>query len=183
MNNNRLFRTAGWCALASAILIILSMVSWMIGLNVGGYLEIICLLLMGVVFYALYVTHRSEAKGLALAGVIFMIAAIVVEGFAMSNYGNLTLSNLWYLLFSLPFLIFAYLGFRSARMSRWLAVLALVTGGLTFIAAVVGFLGNPDLSDGIETLSIPFMLVWEVWLWRVFLSKKFAAASPVPAVA
>jgi hypothetical protein len=186
MNNSKLFRTAGWCALASVLCMPLALVSFMLSGttpmlgNIGMLFEIIMLLLLVYVFYALSVAHRSESKWLGSAGVIILVAAMVVD-VVSQQYQTSFLFGLWYLLFSLPFLIFGYLGFRSALMPRWLAALALVTGGLTFIAAVAGFLGNPDMADSIQTLSIPFMLAWEVWLWRVLVSKKFTSASLVAA--
>ena len=188
MNNSKLFRTAGWCALVSAILIPLAMVGFILSGTapsagmVGMIFEILSLVLLVYVFYALYIAHRSEAKWLGLAGLILSIAAIVVDILSQQNSSTF-LFGLWYLLFSLPFLIFGFLALRSSRMPRGLAVLALLAGGIGFIAGVAGWLGNPDMADNLNTLSIPFMLAWEVWLWRVFISNKFAAASPAPVAA
>jgi hypothetical protein len=113
---------------------------------------------------------------------LLLIAAIVVDVVDQQNSSTF-LSGLWYLLFSLPFLIFGFLAFRSARMPRGLAVLALLAGVIGFIAGVAGWLVSLDMADNLNTLSIPFMLAWEVWLWRVLVSKKFAAPSPEPAAA
>jgi hypothetical protein len=185
MNNMKLFRAAGWCAFASALLMVLAMVSFVfagaapIAGMVGMTFEVISLLLLIFVFYALAVAHRSESKWLGFAGVILLVVALVVD-IVSQQVNNTFLFGLWYLLFSLPFLIFGFLGFRSASMPRVLAILALLAGGVYFIAAVVGFLGNPNLSDSISTLSILFVLAWSLWLWRVLLSKKFAAASSEP---
>ncbi len=118
MSANKLFRTAGWCALAGAIAMIAAMVFFMIAPMVGGILEYISLLLLVFVFCALYVAHRAESKWLSLAGLILLIAAIGTDVFSMANYGNSTLGNLWYLLFSFPFLIYGFLTFRNARMPR-----------------------------------------------------------------
>jgi hypothetical protein len=68
-------------------------------------------------------------------------------------------------------------------MPRVLAVLVLIAGGLTFAAGIIGLLGNPNMADSLQTFSIPFMLAWEVWLWRVLWSKKFTTVSPELAVA
>ena len=183
MSNTKLFRIAGWCALVAALSMLAAVVFFMIAPTVGGILEILFLLLLIVIFYALYVAHRSESKGLSLAGLILLIAAILVDVVSMQNYGNITLGNLWYLLFSLPFLIFGFLAFRSSRMPRGLAVLALLAGVTYFIAAVGGFLGSQAIAENVSSISILFVLAWLVWLWRVFLSKKMAAASPTPAAA
>ena len=188
MNNNKLYRTAGWCALASAILIPLAMVSFIfsgsvpIAGMVGMTFEVICMLLLIYVFYALSVAHRSESKWLGFAGLILFIASIVMD-VVSQQYQSTFLFGLFYLLFSLPYLIFGYLAWRSAWMPRGLAVLALLGGGITFIAGVIGLLGNPDLADSLQSISIFFMLAWAVWLWRVMVSKKIVAASPEPAVA
>ena len=188
MSNNKLFRTAGWCALVGALSMILAVVSFIFsgaapfaGM-VGMIFEIIGLLLLIFVFYALSVAHRSESKWLGLAGMLLMIAAIVVDVVDQQNSSTF-LSGLWYLLFSLPFLIFGFLAFRSARMPRGLAVLALLAGVIGFVAGVAGWLVSLDMADNLNTLSIPFMLAWEVWLWRVLISNKFAAASPAPVAA
>jgi hypothetical protein len=176
MTNNNLFRIAGWCALAGAVSMVLAVVSFMIVPVLGGILEILFLLLLIVVFYALYVAHSSESGVLSLVGLILLIAAIVVDVVSMQNYGSTFLSNLWYLLFSFPFLIFGFLAWRSNRMPRGLAVVALLAGVTYFISGVGGFLGSQALAENVSSLSILFVLVWLVWLWRVFLSKKFAAA-------
>ena len=185
MENNKLYRTAGWCALASAVLMVLAMASFIFagaapaaGM-IGMSFEVISLLLLVFVFYALAVLHRAESKWLGFAGVILLVVALVVD-IVSQQVNNTILFGLWYLLFSLPFLIFGYLGFRSARMPRVLAILAFLAGAIYFIAGVFGLVGNPDLADNISTLAILFVLVWSVWLWRVLVSKKFAAANPQP---
>jgi hypothetical protein len=149
---------------------------------IGGILLTIFLLLLIVVFYALYVAHRSEAKGLSLAGLILVFPAIGMAIVANMN-DNTFLVNLWYLLFSLPFLIFGFLAFRSVRIPRGLAVVALLTGITYLISGVGGLLGSQVIADNVSTLSSILMLVWLVWLWLVFVSKKFATASPEPAAA
>jgi hypothetical protein len=189
MSNNKLFRTAGWCALVGALSMVAAVVSFIfsgaapIAGMVGGILEYISLLLLVFVFYALSIAHRSESKGLGLAGLILLIVAIVVDVVAYVNYGNTILSNLWFLLLSLPFLIFGFLAFRSARMPRGLAVVALLAGVTSFISGVGGLLGNQAIADNVGSFPFLFMLIWEVWLWLVFVSKKFATASPEPAAA
>lgn len=178
MSGYKLFRTAGWCALASAVLMVAAMVSFFIAGLVGGILEVISLMLLIFVFNALYVAHHTESKGLSLAGLILLIAAIGVDIVSMANYGNTTLSNLWYLLLSLPFLIFGFLAFRSPRIPSGLAVVACLTGVTYLISGVGGLLGSQAIADNVSLLSILFMLVWLVWLWRVFLSEKMATSIP-----
>ena len=179
MSNEKLFRTAGWCALASALLTVLAMVSFLFagatpsaGM-IGMSFEVVSLLLLVFVFYALAIAHRSESKWLGFAGMILLVVALVVD-FVSQQVNNPILFGLWYLLFSLPFLIFGYLGVRSAWMPRVLAILAFLAGVIYFVAGVFGLLGNPVIADSISTLSILFVLVWSVWLWRVLLSNKFA---------
>lgn len=188
MTNNKLFRTAGWCSLAAAICIPFALVSFILSGSapsagmVGMVFEILSLLLLVYVFYALSIAHRPESKWLGFAGMILLVVAIVID-IVSQQVNNTFLFGLWYLLYSLPFLIFGFLGLRSARMPHVLAVLVLLAGVITFIAGIVGLLGNSGLADGIQPLSIPFYLAWAVWLWRVLVSKKFAIASPTPAAA
>jgi hypothetical protein len=183
MNNNRLFRTAGWCALASAIGIPFAMVLFIYSGNapfagmVGMIFEIISMMLLVFVFYTLSVAHRSESKWLGFAGMILFIVSIVVD-IVSQQVQSAFLFGLFYLLFSMPYLIFGYLALRSTRIPRGLAVLALLAGGFNFIAGVFGILGNPTMADSLQSFSILFMLAWAVWLWRVLVSNKFAAASP-----
>jgi hypothetical protein len=175
MNTNQLFRIAGWCALAGAVSTLAAMLSFMVGFGLGVPLEILSLLLMVLVFYALHVAHRSKSKRLSLAGLVLLIVALGVNVAAMLNYGNTILSNLWYLVLALPFLIFGYLGLRSARIPGGLAVLALLAGANFLISGCVGLLGNPEAADSISSFGFLLVMGWEVWLWRVFLSKKFVA--------
>lgn len=179
MNNNNFFRITGWCAFAAALAMLGAVISFMLAPILGGILEYLFLLLLIVVFYGLYVTHRSESKGLSLTGLLLLLIAIVVDGISMSNYGNPTLSNLWYLAFSLPFLIFGFLGLRSPRLPRGLTVLALLTGGIYLVSGVGGFLAGPAFADNVSSVAILSVLAWLVWLWRVFLSAKFASTLPV----
>lgn len=184
MNNNKLFRIAGWCALAGAICIPLALVSFILSGTapiagmIGMIFEILSLLLLVFVFYALSVAHRSESKWLGFAGMILLVIAIAVDVVSL-QLNSTFLYGLWYFLYSLPFLIFGYLGLRSARMPHGLVVLVLLTGVVNFIAGDVGMLGNPGLADTIQQFSIPLYLAWAVWLWRVFVSAKFAAALPM----
>jgi hypothetical protein len=176
MENQKLFRTAGWCAIASVLLTVLAMVSFIFsgaapsaGM-IGMSFEVISLLLLVFIFYVLAIAHRAESKWLGFTGVILLVIALVVD--IVSQQVNNTI-----------LLIFGYLGLRSARMPRWLAMLALLGGGITFIAGVIGLLGNPNLADNIQQFSILFMLAWAMWLWRVLISKKFAVPSSEPVAA
>ncbi len=185
MSNNKFFRIAGWCALAGALTMVAAVISFMLSTGspaagmIGGILEYISLLLMIFVFYALYVALRPESKILSLVGLILLIAAIVVDIVANISYGNTTLGNLWYLLLSLPFLIYGYLSFRSARISRGFAIVGLLTGVTYFVAGLGGFLGSQNLADSVSSISAILMLVWELWVWRVLLSKNIVAVSPI----
>jgi hypothetical protein len=66
------------------------------------------------------------------------------------------------------------------RIAGWTA---LVTDLVYLILAVAGFMGSAGFVNTGNLVGDILMLVWLVWLWRVFLSKKFAAASPVPTAA
>jgi hypothetical protein len=177
MSNEKLFRTAGWGAFASALLNLGALVSYPLGLGFfGGVLETLGLLLLIFVFYALYVAHRSESKGLSLAGLVVSIVVIVVDVFVMITNGPAFLAKLWYLLISLPFLIFGYLAYQSAKLPRRLAVVALVAGVFLLISGVGGFIAGPDFADNVSLIGFLAMFVWQFWLWRVLSSKKFAEA-------
>ncbi len=184
MSNNKFFRIAGWCALAGALTMVGAVISFMLsGGNpaagmLGGILEYISLLLLIFVFFALYTDLRSESNVLSLVGLILFVVAIVVDVVANLSSGNTTLSNLWYLVLSLPFLIYGYLCLRSQRISRGFAIIGLLTGITYLVAGVGGFLGKQNIADGISSISALLMLVWELWLWRVFWSKKIVNASP-----
>jgi hypothetical protein len=178
MLNNKLFRLAGWSALVAAILMLAAMVSFPLGAGMfGGICEIIALILTIFVFYALYVAFRSQSAGLGLVGLVFMVIALAVDVASMSLYGNVILGNLWYLLFSLPFLIFGFLAVRSAKMPRVLAIGTLLIGALLFIGGVAGFLGSQAIADNVTIIPFLLILVWLVWLWRIFWFGKLAASS------
>lgn len=179
MSNNKFFRSAGWWAFASAVLMIASIVALYVAYNVGEILLTIFFLLLIVIFYALYIAHRSESNGLSLAGLILAFPAIGMAIAANLNGDNIIISYWGYLIVSLPFLIFGFLAFRSTRMSRGLAVVTLLTGVTYLISGVSGLLGSQAIAGSVSTLSTLLTLVWLVWLWRVFLSIKFTTASPV----
>jgi hypothetical protein len=151
---------------------------------VGVILLDIGLVLMVFVFYALYMVHRPESMVLGLAGLILWIISIGVNVASGTNSGNIPLNSLWNLLISLSFLIFGFLAYRSSRMPRGIAVVALLAGVTALISGIGGLLGNLAILGSLSTFSQLLMLVWLIWLWRVFLSKKFAAtASPLPVAA
>jgi hypothetical protein len=185
MSTNKFFRIAGWCSLVGALSMVIAVVFFMLSGQfpiagiIGGILEYISLLLMIIVFYALYVALRSESKVISLAGMILLVVAIVVDIIANLNYGNTTLGNLWYLMISLPFLIYGFLALQSPRMSRGLAVVGFLTGVTYFISGAGGLLGSQNLADSISSISAILMLVWLVWLWRVLWSQKIVAALPI----
>jgi hypothetical protein len=182
MSSNKLFRSAGWLAFAGAVLLIVTIVCLYIAHDLGDILLTIFFLLLIGIFYALYVAHRSESKGLSLAGLILVFPAVGVA-IAANLSDNTFLSNLLYLLISLSFLIFGFLAFRSARMPRGLAVVTLLTGVTYLISGVAGLLGSQAIAGSVSTLSTLLVLVWLVWLWRVFLSKKINATLPEPVTA
>ena len=178
MSNNNLFRIAGWCALVTGLLMLAFHVlpAGMPGM-VGLAFTILVLLGLTIVFYALYVAFRSESATLSLAGLILWLLVFVLNLISVgTNSGNTFLSNLGSVLWALPFLFFGYLAYRSGRLPRGLAVLALLAGAVALVLGIVGFLGNAAIVDSGSLVLDILMLVWIVWLGIVFLSKKFAAA-------
>ena len=117
-----------------------------------------------------------KSSVLSLIGLILLVGAIVVDVIANISSGNTILSDLWYLLLSFPFLIYGYLCLRSQRISRGFAIIGLLTGITYFVAGVGGFLGNQNIAESVSGISALLMLVWEVWLWRVFWSKRVIIA-------
>lgn len=176
MSNSKFFRTAGWCGLAGAIFFIVAFVTFPLGLGMfGGIFEILSFLATLVVFYGLYLAHRAQAGGLSLAGLVLAVAAILVAIVVLVT--NMpALANLWYLLLSLPFLIFGYLAYRSNKMPRGLAIVELLAGAIFLVAGVGGYIAGPGFADSLSLFAELLMLAWLFWTWRVFWSKKFAAA-------
>jgi hypothetical protein len=184
MKNNQLFRIAGWCALLVALLMLaIHVVPSGTSNTVGMIIEMGIMLGLTFVFYTLYVAHRAESAGLSLAGLILWILAFGLYLIStVSNLGTF-LGSVGAMLWLLPFLIFGYLAYRSERMPRGLAVAAFLSGISLLIATVAGMMGSDAIVNVVNLVADIFMLVWVVWLGVVFLSKKFAAADPVPAAA
>jgi hypothetical protein len=179
MSNKKIFRFAGWSAIISAILMLAAMVSFPIGAGMlGGFFEIIALLLVIFVFYALYNVYRTQSARLSLAGIVLLVLAVVVDIISMSFYTNTILGGLWYLSFSLPFLIFGSLAFRDRRMQRGLAIVTLVIGGLLLIGGVAGVLGSAAIADTVTAIPFLMLIIWLAWLWRFFWSSKLIGDTP-----
>jgi hypothetical protein len=134
----------------------------------GAVVEILFLVMLAIIFYGLYVAHRSEWAGLSLAGLVLGILALVTNLVSMANYGNTVLSNLWYLMLSLPLAVFGFLGYRSGRMPRVLSVLILLAGILFLVTGVGGFAVGAEFSDNISLIPFVMLVVSLVWLSRVF---------------
>jgi hypothetical protein len=176
MPNDRLFRTAGWCALVTALLLLLIPVIQSGPPAIGMILNIAILLGITFVFYALYVAHRAESGGLSLVGLILWLLSLVLTLLGFLTTLSNSLSSLGSLLWALPFLIFGYLAWRSDRMPRLFAVLVLLIGVLYLLLGLAGFMGSAGFINVGNLVGDILMLVWLVWLWRLFLSTKFAAA-------
>jgi hypothetical protein len=178
MSNNKLFQIAGWCALVTGLLMLAFHVfPGGAPASLGLILSIATLLGLTVVFYALFVAHRPESATLSLAGLILWLVVFVLNLIGMvANSTNTFLSNVSSLLWALPFLIFGYLAYRSTRLTRGLAVLALLSGAVALVLGIAGFMGSAAIVDGGNLVLDILMLAWIVWLGIFFLSKKFAAA-------
>jgi hypothetical protein len=180
MPNKNLFRIAAWCVLVVVLINLADFVLFPSGKPTVAelILEVLLFLVLAFVFYALYVAHRVESPGLSLAGLVLSFVSVAVNLASLGNFGNTFLSNASTLLLSLPFLIFGFLAWRSARMPRGLAIVTLLAGAFFLIGGVAGFIGSATVAGVAGLASLVFMLVWAVWLWRVLLSNKFTAASP-----
>jgi hypothetical protein len=179
MSNNNLFRIAGWCAILSVLL----MGSFFVASSIAPTSPVaVILAFLGVaaitlVFYALYVVHRSESAGLSLAGLVLWVLAGVLDITSLLNPTNTILYAADSLLFSLPFLIFGFLAYRSAKMPRGLAWMALLSGVFWLIAGAASFIGSPSIGMVASLGGFAFLLAWLIWLWRVFWSGKLATAA------
>jgi hypothetical protein len=178
MPNNILFRIAGWCALLAGLIMGAFFVASAIAPTsvIGKILAIMGVLAMTVVFYALYVAHRSESAGLSLVGLLLWIPAGVVDIASLASPANTLLYAVDSLLFALPFLIFGFLAYRSAKMPRGLALIGLLSGVCWVITGAAAFIGSAAIGMVASLGGFIFMLVWLAWLWRVFVSGKLATA-------
>ena len=178
MSNNNLFRFAGWCALLTALLTVVGLGIFMASpmSSLAVILTMIGVVVLTPVFYALYVVHRSESAGLSLAGLALWIVAAVLQIASLTNPTNSTLYTIATLAFALPLLIFGYLAYRSARMPRGLAAVALLTGVAWLIAGAVSFSGQTTPAIVVNLVATVVWLVWLVWLWRVLTAEKLATA-------
>lgn len=179
MSNNNLFRIAGWCAILAALL----MGSFFVVLSIaptsgiGEILAILGVLVLTPVFYTLYVVHRAESTALSLAGFILWIPAGILDIASLFNPADTLLYAVDSLLFALPFLIFGFLAYRSARMSRGLALMALLSGIAWAIVGVTSFNGSTEIGMVAGLGGFVFMLAWFVGLWRVLLSQRLVTAT------
>ncbi len=183
MSAKSLFRVGGWCALLSILLVVPGIVASEVAPN-SGIFETVCIvdeLLMVSVFYALFVLHRSESAGLSLAGLVLWIPGFIVGVASRLNPGSAYLDAANSLASALPFLIFGYLAYRSPKMPRGLAWMALLSGAFRWVAASAEFAGSGAM-DALAGLGVlVFGSVWCVWLWRLLTSGNLdldAASSP-----
>jgi hypothetical protein len=180
MNNSKFYRIAGWCALVVALLMLAIHVVPAGAAGIELIFTIAILLGLTFVFYVLYVAYRAESAGLSLAGLVLWILAFGLNLIGLvTNLVNPFLSNVGSLLWSLPFLIFGFLAYRSFKMPRGLAVVTLLTGTVYLILGAAGFMGSETFINWGNLVGDVFMLVWLVWLWRVFWSDKFATTRPL----
>jgi hypothetical protein len=177
MSNNKLFQIAGWCALLVALLMVAGIVVPAGAPDIIGLVLTIAVLLgLTFVFYALYVAHRRDSAGLSLAGLVLWILAAGINLIAMFSTISTFLAYMDSLFWLLPFLIFGFLAYQSTGMPRGLAVAAFLAGISLLIATIAGMMGGEAIVNGVSLIADIFMLVWLVWLWRVFRSTKFSAA-------
>jgi hypothetical protein len=153
-----------------------AMVSFIVAPALGVVVELVLLLMLAVVFYALYVAHRSRSPGLSFAGLALGILAIALNLVSMANYGNVTLSSLWYLTLGIAWMVFAFLGLSVGKLPRALSIVILLTGLLFAISGAGGLLISAEFADNLSLIPFLLMIVGLVWLWRVFLSGRLHPA-------
>lgn len=172
MSNNKLLRIAGWCAIGGAVFIVAAFIFSLIAPSIGLIFEILFILMLLVVFYALFVSHRSESKNLSLVGLVLAVVAVLVDLLSLVIPENASFINFWYIFIALAFLVFGYLAYRSSKMPRGLAVVAIIAGVFFLIGGLAGFTGSTTFAGTISLIATLIMAVWLFWLWRVFWSKK-----------
>ena len=180
MSNNKLFRIAAWCALLAALLMVSFFVVFSVAptSGIGEILAVIGVLVLTPVFYALYIAHRSESAVLSLAGLVLWVPAGILDIASLLNPANTFLFAVDSVVFSLPLLIFGFLACRSAKTPRGLAGMALLSGVLYLIAGVASFIASATIGSLAGLGGLAFMLVWFVWLWRVFHRGNWQQHSP-----
>jgi hypothetical protein len=179
MSNSNLFRIAGYAS-------ILTIVLWLGGFGIGavnpaliGPVLAIASMVFLVVVYALYVAHRAESSGLALAAALLTAVGLILSILAGDPS---TPNNILYavssIIFGVGIILFGWLAFNSAQMPRGLAIAALIAGALSLIAGFLymGGAGMLDIANLLNFGSIIPFFVWMIWLGRIFLTNKRATA-------
>lgn len=179
MSNSNIFRIAGYAS-------ILTIVLWLGGFGIGavnpaliGPVLAIASMVFLVVVYALYVAHRAESSGLALAAALLTAVGLILSILAGDPS---TPNNILYavssIIFGVGIILFGWLAFNSAQMPRGLAIAALIAGALSLIAGFLymGGAGMLDIANLLNFGSIIPFFVWMIWLGRIFLTNKRATA-------
>ena len=177
MSNSNLFRIAGYAS-------ILTIVLWLGGFGIGavnpaliGPVLAIASIVFLVVVYALYVLHRAESSGLALAAALLTAVGLILSILAGDpNTPNNIVYAISAVVFGIGVMLFGWLAFNSAQMPRGLAIAALLGGALSLIAGFfyLGGAGMLDLANLLNFGSIIPFFVWMIWLGRLFLAGKLA---------
>jgi hypothetical protein len=154
----------------------MAIVSFIVAPTFGVVVEIAVLLMLAVVFYALYVAHRPERPGLSLAGMVLGMLAVGLDLVSMANYGNTSLGSLWYMTLGMAWMVFGFLALSASKLPRVLSVVILLVGVFFVISGGGGLLVGAEFADNVSLVPFLLMIVGLVWLWRVFLSGRLKPA-------
>ena len=180
MSNSNLFRIAGYAAIVSPLLWVVALGSGVVNPALTGTIFAVASIVFLVPVYALYIVHRAELSGLALGAALLTAIGLIVTLFAGDPAvpANATLYGVSAVIFGVGIVLFGWLAYKSTKMPRGLAIIALIAGALSLVSGFA-YLGGPGLLDLANLLNfasiIPFF-IWMIWLGRLFLSGKLATA-------
>jgi hypothetical protein len=176
MSNTNLYRFAGWSAILS-ILFSFGMFALIGGGRGGAFMvvSIIAALFTLVVFYALYVFHRSQAATLSLAMLVCGIVGLTLENIGAGP--DTPLGMVTSVVYGATFLLIGYLGYGNAEMPRWLAISAYVVGFASLATAGASALGQVGVASAVPMLLFVAWIAWSIGIWRWFTSSKTVVAT------
>jgi hypothetical protein len=178
MSNRDVFRIGGWSALLAALISVAAAVSITVApdnVTLQAMLTVVGVLILTPVFYALFVAHRAEAAGLSLAGLVLWVVALVPNVVGSIDPKIISLPSAG-MAFVPPFLVFGFLAWRNVSWPNGLAGLLVSAGILFGIAGIVSYSRTTDLGNAIAAIGAILLLVWSLWIWRIFTSEKPAFA-------
>ncbi len=180
MLSNNLFRFAGYAAILSAVLTVVA-IGVGITSDMNNMLGLVCSIASSILFvpvvYALYLVHRAQSPGLALAAAILTIVGDIASiFFDPAAPANAPLSGIITVILGIGVLLFGWLAFGNNQMPRGIPIVVWLAGGLVVLSGILFLIGSVELGGLVSFASVIPFIVWAVWLGTYFLSQKFATA-------